>query len=54
MPFPRKPGGSGSDKFTRVCVHAVLEFEERVEGPVLLGAGRYFGLGVCRRPGNDI
>ncbi len=46
MPFPRKSGGSGSDKFTRVCVHAVLDFAEPVEGPVLLGAGRYFGVGL--------
>ena len=55
MPFPRKRGASGSDKFGRVCVHAELEFAEPVEGPVLLGAGRYFGVGLCRpvlrRPG---
>lgn len=46
MPFPRKRDGTASDKFTRVCVHAVLEFAEMVEGPVLLGAGRYFGVGL--------
>jgi CRISPR-associated protein Csb2 len=49
MPFPRKAAaaGSGSDRFKRVCVHAELEFAEPVEGPVLLGAGRYFGVGLC-------
>lgn len=42
-PYPRR--GSG---FKRVCVHVELEFAEPVEGPVLLGAGRYFGVGLCR------
>ncbi|HMN78594.1 MAG TPA: type I-U CRISPR-associated protein Csb2 [Burkholderiaceae bacterium] len=31
----------------RVRVHADIRFEERVRGPLLLGAGRYFGLGLC-------
>jgi CRISPR-associated protein Csb2 len=31
----------------RVRVHAEIQFDERVRGPVLLGAGRYFGLGLC-------
>lgn len=31
----------------RVCVHAVIEFAEPVRGPVLVGAGRYFGYGLC-------
>ncbi|MDP2956142.1 MAG: type I-U CRISPR-associated protein Csb2 [Longimicrobiales bacterium] len=42
-PFPadgRKP--------QRVKVHALLEFEEPVQGPVLVGAGRYYGLGLFR------
>lgn len=30
-------------------VHAFLEFSEPVCGPILLGAGRYIGLGLCRR-----
>ncbi len=57
MPFPRRPVAacSDSDKFKRVCVHVALEFAEPVEGPVLLGAGRHFGVGLCgsvvRRPG---
>lgn len=51
MPFPRKPGRAGSDKFTRVCVHAEICFEEAVAGPVLLGAGRYFGLGLSKPHG---
>jgi CRISPR-associated protein Csb2 len=32
----------------RVLCHARLEFEFPVKGPVLLGAGRYFGLGLFR------
>ena len=32
---------------TRSLVHAVIDFEEDVEGPVLLGAGRFVGLGLC-------
>ncbi len=31
----------------RVRVHADIRFQERVRGPLLLGAGRYFGLGLC-------
>jgi CRISPR-associated protein Csb2 len=42
MPYPRKGHG-----FKRVCVHVELRFEEAVAGPVLLGVGRYFGVGLC-------
>jgi CRISPR-associated protein Csb2 len=31
----------------RARVHAEIEFPEKVCGPVLLGSGRYFGLGLC-------
>lgn len=34
-------------KNQRVKVHARIEFPVRVTGPVLLGAGRYHGLGLC-------
>lgn len=43
MPFPSE--GSGP---RRVCVHAEVVFDQPVRGPILLGAGRYFGLGLCR------
>ena len=33
---------------SRQLTHAVIEFTEPVEGPVLIGAGRYAGLGLCR------
>lgn len=33
---------------SRPLIHAVIHFAEKVEGPVLLGAGRFFGLGLCR------
>lgn len=32
----------------RVRVHALIDFGTPVRGPVLLGAGRYVGLGLCR------
>jgi CRISPR-associated protein Csb2 len=31
----------------RYLVHATLRFDDPVEGPVILGAGRYLGLGLC-------
>ena len=43
--FLHWPGRSG--RTSRVCVHADIRFEEPVRGPLLLGAGRYFGLGLC-------
>ena len=33
---------------TRSLTHAVIDFGTAVAGPVMLGAGRYFGLGLCR------
>jgi CRISPR-associated protein Csb2 len=41
-PWPGLPG-----RTSRVLVHADIRFEEPISGPVLLGAGRYFGLGLC-------
>lgn len=32
----------------RQLTHAVIRFPEIVEGPVLLGAGRFLGMGLCR------
>jgi len=43
--FPRLQRKDGSD---RRHAHAVLVFDEPVRGPVLIGAGRYRGYGVCR------
>jgi CRISPR-associated protein Csb2 len=39
----RRPGGG-----PRLYTHATLTFPEPVRGPVVLGAGRYFGLGLLR------
>jgi CRISPR-associated protein Csb2 len=33
---------------TRQLTHAVVEFGDPVRGPVMLGAGRFVGLGLCR------
>ncbi len=41
-PWPPQPG-----RARRARVHAEIVFHEAVCGPVLLGAGRYFGLGLC-------
>jgi CRISPR-associated protein Csb2 len=40
----RLPGSLASRQLT----HAVIQFEKPVRGPVLLGAGRFAGLGLCR------
>jgi CRISPR-associated protein Csb2 len=42
LPWPGRPG-----RTARVRVHADIRFEAPVKGPLLLGAGRYFGLGLC-------
>jgi CRISPR-associated protein Csb2 len=41
-PWPPRPG-----KMRRARIHAEIVFSETVRGPVLVGAGRYFGLGLC-------
>jgi len=41
-PWPPQPG-----RARRARVHAEIVFPEAVCGPILLGAGRYFGLGLC-------
>jgi CRISPR-associated protein Csb2 len=33
---------------TRQLTHALLRFPKEVEGPVILGAGRFVGLGLCQ------
>jgi CRISPR-associated protein Csb2 len=39
----RKPGEP-----PRMAKHVTLEFDREVRGPVVLGAGRFFGLGLCK------
>lgn len=41
--FPQDP-----NRPRRVKVHAAITFNELIEGPLLLGAGRYLGLGLMR------
>lgn len=43
--YPRFP--IDAHKPQRVLVHVRLVFDESVRGPVLLGAGRYQGMGLC-------
>lgn len=42
LPWPGRPG-----RTPRVRVHADIRFPEPVRGPLIVGAGRYFGLGLC-------
>jgi len=42
MPFPERGNGP-----RRVCIHAGILFDKPVRGPLILGAGRFFGLGLC-------
>jgi CRISPR-associated protein Csb2 len=44
--FP--PFSSHAGDPARVSVHVRLAFPEPVRGPILLGAGRYRGMGLCR------
>lgn len=36
------------DRPRRPLIHAIIDFAEKVEGPVILGSGRFRGLGLCR------
>lgn len=38
-----RPGSLGNRQLT----HATLRFKDPVAGPIILGAGRFFGLGLC-------
>ena len=42
--FPGYQTGTGTP---RACVHSEIEFAQPVRGPVLVGAGRYLGYGLC-------
>lgn len=44
--FPSMPGRQG--KPTRPQIHVFLRFEQPVLGPVLIGAGRFLGYGLCK------
>jgi CRISPR-associated protein Csb2 len=45
---PAKPG-----RPPRAVTHAVVEFHTSLVGPVLVGAGRYLGMGLCRPLANE-
>lgn len=49
--FPAYPPIVGRTR--RALTHAVVEFERAIQGPVLLGAGRYHGLGLLRPVDGD-
>ena len=43
-----KQGRAGRSGVVRRLVHAAVEFEEEVRGPLILGSGRFLGLGLMR------
>ena len=45
---PFNQGGPGDKSIRRQLVHASVTFDHRVTGPLMLGAGRFFGLGLMR------
>ena len=47
--FPK--GASFRDRVRR---HVVLRFGQAVRGPIVLGAGRYHGLGLCLAIGDGV
>jgi len=49
--FPPFPQAAGKPR--RVLTHAELEFDGEVRGPLILGAGRYFGLGLLEPVEDD-
>ena len=52
-PFMQK--GSDGDPVRRKLIHASLVFEEKVKGPMMLGTGRFAGLGLMRpMPDGDL
>ena len=45
---PFRQAGRNGDPVRRQLVHVSLTFQDRVCGPFMLGAGRFFGLGLMR------
>ena len=48
--YPARPEGPGRPR--RFHLHVRVSFPERVAGPVIVGAGRYYGYGFCRPIGD--
>lgn len=44
--FPPMPSREG--KPARPQIHVYLRFADRIRGPVVIGAGRFFGYGLCK------
>lgn len=41
------PKRTSNGEAVRMRYHVAIEFKEPVAGPVILGAGRYYGMGLC-------
>lgn len=48
-----KQGRGGGAGVVRRLVHATVEFEEAIRGPLILGSGRFLGLGLMRPVDNS-
>lgn len=48
-----RQGRGGDAAVVRRLVHAAVEFEEEVRGPLILGSGRFLGLGLMRPVDNS-
>lgn len=47
VPHPRLMLPRPGREHGKPLLHVMLEFEAKVRGPVLIGAGRFFGMGLC-------
>ena len=45
---PFRQRGQDGKPVARRLLHASLTFDQKVEGPLMLGAGRFMGLGLMR------
>ncbi len=48
-----RQGRGGSARVVRRLIHAAVELEEEVRGPLVLGSGRFLGLGLMRPVGSS-
>lgn len=48
-----KQGRAGNGEVVRRLVHVAVEFAEEVRGPLMLGSGRFLGLGLMRPVDDD-
>jgi CRISPR-associated protein Csb2 len=45
--LPQRRDGTIHPFGARLMTHVAIEFDDAISGPVLIGAGRFIGLGLC-------